>query len=886
MNQKKIHVISHSHWDREWYMPFEHFRMRLVKLIDDVIDLLETDPGFKSFHLDGHVLLVDDYLEIRPEREEVIRRLVQAGKLVIGPWYVLQDAFLTSGEAQIRNLQLGLKRASELGGAAMIGYFPDTFGNISQSAQILRGFDIKSAVFGRGIQAILENNRIKHQAQQNDIQSELKWASPDGSDVLSIYLANWYHNAMELSVEAESARERAEVIAHNTERFATTRHLLWMNGCDHQPVQRNVAEAIAMLNQTMGPDYEAVHSSFPAYIAEVEAELQGCETVTGELTGQLTNGWGSLVNTASSRMILKQWNARLQRELEKWAEPFSTISAALGKPFPAAFIRQAWKYVLQNHPHDSICGCSVDEVHEEMMIRYKKADQIASAVTDEALRLISGRIESEEAWRSLNLDATGTVYTVAVFNAGDRAQSNIVHAVVEVEEPIDWEAYTLHDPKGQSIPYRIEDQGRVHGFTLPDDQFRIRWIKHRYRLSFNAMDVPGIGHSVYFLARHSKQALTSKVSSRVFYDEAAAEWTMRNENLRITVKEDGRLSIVDLNSGQIYNDFMYLEDVGDIGNEYEFRQSKDGTSIVSLGVVAEVENLSDELESKLRIIHDINVPIERECEQRAQECYQHRIALTITLEPNRIDVEAEWINQSKDHRLRVLFPSDIKTDTVYADAPFDVVARSIIPWEGWENPSRCERMQSFFALQDSSRGIMIAADGLPEYEILQEERRTMALTLLRSVGEMGDWNYFSTPNAQCLSKQKARFSIIPYSGGYSSVLAESQRFLLPLRAIFGELHEGSIPAEQVWLAQEGDDSIVTTSLKWNEDSAQAVWRYVNMDDNPAAAVFRGRLLSGVERILISNLSEKVGDESSPISNGEWCESIPAKKIATRMIPLS
>ncbi|GBF74423.1 alpha-mannosidase [Paenibacillus sp. 598K] len=884
MPKKQIHLISHSHWDREWYMPFERFRMRLVRLLDEVIALLEADAGFKSFHLDGHVLLIDDYLEIRPEKEPIIRKLVSEGKLVLGPWYVLQDAFLTSGEAQVRNMQLGLQRAEELGGAAMIGYYPDTFGNISQSAQLLQGFGIKSAIFGRGIQAINENNNIKNQADPQDVHSEMRWASPDGSSILGIFLANWYHNAMELPVDPESARQRAEVIAHNTERYALTRHLLWLNGCDHQPVQKNVAEAIAVLNQVMGADYEARHSSFPEYIAAVEAELQDCRTVTGELTGERTNGWGSLVNTASSRMILKRWNARLQRELERWSEPFSTMAADFGAGYPGAFIGQAWKYVLQNHPHDSICGCSIDEVHDEMITRFKKADQIASSVTDEALRSIASKIDGHGAWKQLTIDSEGAVYSIVIFNACDRPQTDKVTTILETEET-DWDRYTLFNAEGERVACQIEDHGVVHGFTLPDDRFRVRWTKRRYTVTFLASDVPGIGHALYYMARIPEQRLVQATASGACYDPAAATWKMENERLRLTVQEDGCLSLQDLRSGEIYRDLMILEDTGDIGNEYEYRQAEGSAPRLSLGTAVLVEDASDGIEPRLRMVHEMELPAQREGSGRSVGTEKHRIALTLSLKPDRIDVEAAWVNQSKDHRLRILFPSDIRTDVVYADSPFDVVERRIEPWEGWENPSRCERMQSFFALQHGSRGLMVAADGLPEYEVLRDERRTMALTVLRCVGEMGDWNYFPTPGAQCLGEQYARFSIIPFSGSHTTAIVEAQRFLLPLRSVFGELPSGKLPASQAWLTHDGEDSVVLTSLKLNEGTQEAVLRYVNLSQAEARAVFRGTLFQHVQGVRDADLREiPLGYEA--IANDEMRASVPAKKIMTKMIPLS
>ena len=158
--KKQLHIISHSHWDREWYMGFEQHRARLVELMDALIDKMESDEEYRYFHLDGHVLAIEDYLEIRPEKRSRLEKLIRDGRIQVGPWYVLQDEFLTSGEANVRNMLEGLRYCEENGyEPVMSGYFPDAFGNISQAPQILRGFGIDNAVFGRGMGVIFEDNK-------------------------------------------------------------------------------------------------------------------------------------------------------------------------------------------------------------------------------------------------------------------------------------------------------------------------------------------------------------------------------------------------------------------------------------------------------------------------------------------------------------------------------------------------------------------------------------------------------------------------------------------------------------------------------------------------------------------------------------------------------
>jgi len=195
--KKTLHIISHTHWDREWYMSFEQHRMRLVELMDTLIDKMENDERYKYFHLDGQTIIIDDYLEIKPEMRERLYALIKSGRIQVGPWYILQDEYLTSGESNIRNMIEGLKFCKENGiDPVMSGYMPDAFGNISQMPQILAGFKIDNAIFGRGQGQILFDNKVPEDGTIND--KELIWQGADGTTVIGVMFRDWYNNASEL----------------------------------------------------------------------------------------------------------------------------------------------------------------------------------------------------------------------------------------------------------------------------------------------------------------------------------------------------------------------------------------------------------------------------------------------------------------------------------------------------------------------------------------------------------------------------------------------------------------------------------------------------------------------------------------------------------------
>ncbi|BBI32759.1 alpha-mannosidase [Cohnella abietis] len=882
MSKKTVHIISHSHWDREWYMPFENFRMRLVDLMDTTLELLESlDNGFCYFHLDGHVLLVDDYLEIRPEQEDRIRSLVASGKLFIGPWYVLQDAFLTSGEAQVRNLQIGIERAEQLGGVTKVGYFPDTFGNISQSAQLLRGFEIDTAVFGRGINSIAENNTVLND-RESGYHTELWWESPDGSKVLSVFLANWYHNGMELPTDADRALQRSQFMLKNVERYASTDHLLLMNGCDHQPVQRDVGKAILTFNEVL-PDYDFVHSNFPEYLSKLQTNIESYQTVAGELIGEFTDGMNTLVNTASSRMYLKQWNARVQQELERWVEPFTALAHLMGEPYPAAFVKHAWKLLLQNHPHDSICGCSLDEVHDEMVTRFQKAYQIALGLSSKALKSIASKVNTASLISQADESVEGQeVFPVVVFNPLGWDREDWVEAIIDTENELLHLQYKLFDSDGCEIYCEVEDAEWVHGFTLPDDQFRIPWRKRRYKLRFQAKQVPAVGYTTFLWkssnGHDSEPEL--KGAENTFCDIDGAGGRMENEFFNIEVKQDGRLNVTDKQSGNIYYDLFVLEDSGDIGNEYNYKAAENASPYLSQGRKVKMEILSSGPLAKLKVIYQLELPAERDGNMRSSKLISQEIEVILTLGTGmkRIDVEVHLDNQLKDHRLRVLFPTDLITDSVHADAPFDVVKRSISRWSGWDNPSSCERMQSFFSLSDGEQGLTIVSSGLPEYEVLRDSRNTMALTLLRCVGELGDWNYFPTPGAQCQGDFTARFAIIPHSGNYLEATREVYAYNAPLLAAATGIHAG-VNGTSYSAVKISSTAVLMTSLSKATTYEGMQLRVVNLSEREEIVQVSGELIRNAKIINETQLNEKV--VGGIVKEGEVTTLvIPPKKMVT------
>jgi len=441
-----LHVISHTHWDREWYLTFQQFRLKLVELVDDLLELLEHDPQFLHFMLDGQTIVLEDYLLVRPEKEAILRKHIQSGRILIGPWHILPDMFLVAGESHIRNLLEGDRTSKKFGSKMMIGYMPDSFGHIAQMPQILRGFGIENACLWRGL---------------DEEPAEFWWQSPDGSRVLMANLRESYSNGASLP-GGKSAQEDVNrmqrftaAIAQLGEQLAAHSaaqdHLI-MLGTDHMPPPPSTSENIAYADETLG-NMRVVHSTLEEYIAAVRRTSGiNLPVVTGEL--RASRRIQLLPGVLSTRMSIKQRNAACENLLTRWVEPFSTFAELYARPThlrqPGGIIRQAWRLLMENHPHDSICGCSIDQVAQEMMTRFDQVDQIGDELTRQSLQALAQNIETGSGIK----DASAAI---VVFNPLSYKHTGPV--VVDVQLPEGADSFDIIDGNGETIPHDTSGVG-------------------------------------------------------------------------------------------------------------------------------------------------------------------------------------------------------------------------------------------------------------------------------------------------------------------------------------------------------------------------------------------------------------------------------------------
>ncbi|MBQ8383438.1 MAG: hypothetical protein IJX47_09570 [Clostridia bacterium] len=842
--KKTLHIIPHSHWDREWYQSFEAHRMKLVELFDAIIEEMEKSEEYTYYHMDGQFIPVEDYLEIRPHMKERLQKLVRENRIQIGPWYVLQDEFLTSGEANVRNMLYGIKLSKAFGAdPVMSGYFPDAFGNIGQAPQICQGFGIDNAIFGRGLNDVGSDNQI---IRQNGItKSELLWRAPDGSEVIGVLFTHWYSNANELPSDPNALRDRLLGMCHSMERFAVTDHLLGMNGCDHQPLQRNLVQIIKTANEVQD-EYEVKQSNFKDYIEEIRQYKDQLAPFEGEIIGQYTSGWGLLTSTASTHIDIKTRNWKNQHTLERLAEPAARLAAITGGKYDRDFFLYAWRRLMQNHPHDSICTCSCDEVYDAMLARFDSSQQVSDKLTEEALTYLAGVVDTD----------CGGDKAILVLSLEPAKSTVVATANVDFGRDEAAKAIAVYDGEGKLVPAKVTRIDNQFTYTLPSDRFRQPRYVDRFVVEF-PVTTEGMGWQVYKVVKvETAPTIDCPITVR--------ENGMENEALTVTFRPDGAFDLTDRRTGRTFYNQNRLEDQPDHGESYNFRAGGAPTLCESAETTLyETTPYSATFKTVAKLVGDATVTS----------------YVTLTAGVNRVDVKSVIVNHGENHRIRALFDSDVAADHALSEGQFDLTARPIEPTFTWENPANLQKTQAFVAMEPASGAALAVANrGICEYEILRNGHNTIAITLLRCVKEMGDWGVFPTPKAQCKGEYTLEYAVVPYcTECKGKAYRTAYDFAAPaVLAVGTECRKRSVPATKRYVSFD-NPYLHVTACKQAEERDTTILRFFNLTDQPQT--LSATLCGCVKEAYRTNLNEE-RQEALAIEDGVLTIDVPAKKIVT------
>lgn len=677
---RELLLVSHFHWDREWYRPFEVFRGRLVDAVDAVLDLLETDPGFR-FVLDGQAIVLEDYLEVRPERRAALTAGLQSRRLAAGPWYVQPDSLLPGGETHVRNLLVGRAIAGAIGPVSTVAYVPDSFGHPAQLPQLLSGFGLDPFVYWRG-----------NGAELDTLGPLYVWCAPDGSAVRAWQLPEGYFAAGALDADNDLAATVARLrVVIDRLLAAGVQPVLLMNGFDHLPADTSTADVAASLGaQRVLLDDAAGRLPERSALVEWSGALLGART-----TNLLPGVW-------SARMPLKLRNRAVETLLTGWVEPWSAFAATLGLADERPALEQAWRALLCNQAHDSICGCSIDPVHERMVARYDDAEGLGRATLQRVLeRLAGANITRDTPWHDDQ--------AVVVFNASAETRTDVVRVPLDAFPP--WRAsVTRFDIHPLAMPsFRgVTIDGRAARLVTSDDPTRVRFLPGIGGLDveFVATAVPALGCRRYALA-----------PADASIDDVDDGREIAAGDIRVGAGADGSMSVTI--GDRAYTGLFGIEDAIDRGDSYDC--DLDPVREVQVGALDVRRTRHESGIARLRVVREL-VGIGT---LSVEACVAPGVPF--------VRCEVELDNRAPDHRLRLRFPTGAGVDRFDAATTFDTARRTTAPVDDsrWVRPApRTFPQQGWIA----ANGLVVGAPGLPEAEVTPSGE--ILVTLVRSVGAL------------------------------------------------------------------------------------------------------------------------------------------------------
>ena len=824
-----VQLVPHTHWDREWYLPFQSFRLKLVGLVDRVLDLLEAEPHF-VFTLDGQLATIDDYLEVRPENKERLRRLITEGRMAIGPWQTLIDEFLVSGEAMVRNLERGLRRGTELGGAMRVGYLPDMFGHIAQMPQILRQAGIEDAVVWRGVPSAIDKHAFT-------------WEAPDGSSVRAEYLPEGYSNGAYLLAVPGGLPKAVEALREAMEPFFAGEPILAMYGTDHQ---EPLPELVGLAREA-GIEIKTL----PGYLDMANGAQHP------QWRGELRSGARAnmLMGATSARIDLKMAAARAERALERYAEP---LQALWSDTWPERLLDLAWSRIFESSAHDSICGCSADEVSAQVLVRYAEAQQIADGLAQEAAERVAERVP-RGAVAVLNPSPhrrTGLVeLDLQVPDEWSEIGLELPDSAVAATQEIEWNDPLLDDEEvpAERIPEFL--RRRLHGREL----YRKRWNGYaldeadgQTRLTLDVDDdedppwldtaalqreiavaasaAEGETWQVRILAR-PRRKIVAQVPTPALGWTAVRPVRRGGEVEHPVVVEPARMSngLVSVS----VHDLGRIVEGRDVGDTYNYAPSGDDV------LVDEPEQVSTEIVEA--------GPVRGKLEVTRTYRWQGTPVDVLTSVEVRVGepfyrLRFSWDNRLSDHRVRFHLPLPERAEHSLAEGQFALVQRGLVAEGGYgEVPLPTFPARGLVA----AGGVAVLFDHVVEYELV-DEGRELALTLLRSVGlisrnvhpyrENPAGPELPVPNAQLHGPWSVGFAVYP---SLEDPLAAMEHYQHDFLIAGGRNNDDSRLREQAGLELAGH-GVLLSALRRKGPGLEA--RIVNESPSRRTATLAGQAL--------------------------------------------
>lgn len=863
----KAYIIPHTHWDREWRYPIWKNRMLLIEFMDELLDILEKDEDYHCFLMDGQAVPIEDYLEVKPENKEKIETAVKSGRIAVGPWYTLPDLYPVDGECLVRNLVIGMETAKKYGEPLKVGYNSFGWGQIAQFPQIYAGFGIDFIICAKKV------------CNERAPESEFMWESPDGTRILTSRLgeharANFYFNTYlyakyginclssdfkyspklsgnairnadiqfqdedvfviesDSSYDSSRLKQGMEDAWKATDDTVAKENRLFLNGTDFSTPHRELSQMLKDLNN-LSEDTQYVNCRLEEYSQVLHQTIKKdkLRIIKGELRdGPSCDCSG---NALASRIYLKQLNKKAQNIILHKAEPMLVMNAIMGGDYQKGFLDLAWKYLLKAHPHDSINGVTQDKTADDVEYRLNQAVELGQTAYNKGV---------EEIVKQINLtDYEKDDILLVIFNPHSYKVTDVIKT--SISTPQADSIWSLNAYDQDKTPLVIQEIARDEK-THPVHDLNARpwpYAVDRHQLYLETGEIPAMGYKVIKFQRKDHFERTHyywmKMRKTIGDEIAKTGNILENEYLKVVINTNGTFKLLDKEHNRSYDNLHYFEDTGDVGNYWAYYppyHNKTYTTLTS-GVNTWVED-NGPLCATIGIEYKLELPVcgyeskfgVKGSGKRSDETREFVITSKVTLKKGskKVDICTSFVNNVENHRLRIAFPTGIKSNYAYAAGHFNVDVRPVEPLRDKENEYWPEMqtlpMQGFLDINDKEKGLALLNNCLTEYEVSNDDSSTVFLTLFRAMGNMiVTWweavgEFPDQTGSQMQRNMKYEYSIYPHEGSWEDgevySMSENLNVSLSEYQLYGTT-KGNLPDKHSFMELNNKNLIVSAFKK-------------------------------------------------------------------------
>lgn len=850
---KEGKLVLHTHWDREWRYPLWENRMYLCNMVDELLEILDTQPDYKSFVMDGQTVIIEDYLEVRPENREKVLKYIKEGRMEVGPWYTLPDLYPVCGESLVRNLLKGVRYAKKLGKCTQVAYESFGWGQTAQFPQIYKQFDLDFCVVAKNV----SKDRAKN--------CEFIWEAPDGSRIFATRLgdharANFFMNAYlkimtgldynsddyefkwgkhgfvyhradkngywndfiklnnDEKIHDEYIKECTDLAIHAMRESVDTESIALFNGSDSTTPQPKIGELIAKMNEIY-EDVKFTHTSLDEYARYAKEMLKNknLTVVKGELRDGPT--YKCSANALATRPKIKQLNKKVENTLFKMAEPLKFMSGIKED----SFFSLAEKFLLLSHPHDSINGVTQDKTVADTINNLNQALEISEVMCDKSCQEIVKRIDMT----SFLDDALAVV----CFNTLPFERNETLRLFIDFPQDDSVWDFDITDANGNVLDKQIISRKEV---KLPVSSLHSRpfpFFVDRIEAVVNVPAIPAMGYKTLTVTKtqefNRKTLFWQDIRTSHGMEIAKNTDTLENEFMKVTVKSDGSVDIMRKSDNKLFRRLNYIEETGDAGDYWIYYPPYKNKTFTSLGTNCSMwieEN--GEVSATIGVSYELKLPEESNIDERSKNTALMPVTVFYTLSKGskQLDVSIKIENTIKDHRVRIMFDSGENTDFVESAGHFGLDTRPVMK-DGTFYPEMQTLPMGYFV----KRGELgVVHNCFCEYEGINNSEGTLAITAMRCVKNIictefrSAGKFLHEDGGQSLGEHVYEYAITVCG---DDMFKAAERFNAPVKSVQISKGEGDeLPLEKSFLKIEG---VVVSTVKKACDCDDTIIRMFN-----------------------------------------------------------